>query len=475
MKAQTQDQPCSLAAEQAVLGAILLRPQVLSEVIPLISPQSFYRVSHGLIYQAMIDLHETGKPVDLVTVTWLLKERSQLEKIGGLLFLSGLSESVGIAANAGYYAKRVQDKARVRELLSRLPEIQKACLSANGNVNEVLLFAESLINEAVNNIDFAEVLAISGQTLLKKIHDQGEEVIANGILPKGGGLILAGESGEGKSLLRLELAIHLALGQDLWNLDVPTAQKVLIIQFENTEFIEAYRLKKMLEGLGIDTCPDNLLFSTPSTRFDLGDKKDLALLIQMIGKYQAQVVIYDPLSSLHRANENDNAQMRWIMDNLTQISRRTNTSSIVVHHYGKPSKDDSGNGYRTRGASSIKDWCDTLIGVSRQKGETILRTLDFVKVRNGPEPKSVTLERNKETFVHFLVDQEEICPPGKVKAILARLGGRVESQEELLKAIMEETDCGVRRARHFVKQAVSTGAIISEPHPTDSRKVIYHE
>lgn len=462
----------NLQAEQAVLGAILLRPTVLSEVLPLLSPKSFYREAHGLIYQAMCDLQEKGQPVDLVTVTWLLKERGLLEKIGGTLFLSGLSEHVGISANAAYYARKLHDKYRVRELLNCLPEIQKACLSANGNVDEVLLYAESLMTEAINQIDFAEYLAISGDILLSKIQEQSEEIIANGILPKGGGLILAGESGEGKSLLRLELAIHLALGRDIWNLDIPKPQKVLIIQFENTEFIEAYRLKRMLGGLGFDRCPSNLMFSTPSTRFDVGEKKDLALLIRMIAKYQANVVIYDPLTSLHCINENDNVQMRAVLDNITDVNRKTGASAIILHHYGKPSAESAGS-HRTRGASSIKDWCDTLIGVSRKKGDTILRTLDFLKVRNGPEPKPVTLERSKENFLHTLIDDDDICPPGKVRAILEQLGGQVDSQEKLLQAIIKETDCKVKRARHFIAQAVSQGSIICEDHLSDFRKKVY--
>jgi hypothetical protein len=145
----------------------------------------------------------------------------------------------------------------------------------------------------------------------------------------------------------------------------------------------------------------------------------------------------------------------------------------VVHHYGKPGREETAGVYRTRGASSIRDWADTLLGFSRKKGDTILRTLTFDKVRNGPEPKPITLERDKETFLHSLVDEVEICPPGRVRAILAQLGGRVESQEKLLQAIVSETECSIRRARHFIKQAVSHGSITCDQHPTDSRKQVF--
>ncbi len=462
----------NLEAEQAVLGAILVRPAILNDVAPILEPGAFYQEAHGLIYRAMLDLVGQGAPVDLVTVTGLLKERGQLERIGGPVFLAALSEQVGFAINAPAYAKKVQDKYRIREVQNRLPIINEICIKANGNVEEILLHIESIIYEATSKVDVKEPLAISGQVLLSKDFAQQEDIVANGILPNGGGMILAGESGEGKSLLRLELAIYLSLGWDIWNLDIPKARKVLIIQFENTEYIEAYRLRKMLGGISLDICPSNLMFSTPSTRFDVGQQTDQARLVRMIEKYQADVVIYDPLTSLHRINENDNVQMRAILDNITEVNRKTGAASIILHHYGKPSSD-SDAAHRTRGASSIKDWADTLIGVSRKKGDTILRTLDFIKVRNGPEPKPMILERSKETFLHSVVSDEDTCPPAKVRAILEQLGGRVESQERLLKAIIQATDCNRRRARHFITQAVERGSISCEEHPTDNRKMSY--
>ena len=96
--------PANPEAEQSVLGAILVRPEVLDRVADVIGPADFYREAHGRIYQAMLDLYGRGEPVDLVTVTALLKERGQLEGVGGPVFLAGLSEQVGFATNADYYA-----------------------------------------------------------------------------------------------------------------------------------------------------------------------------------------------------------------------------------------------------------------------------------------------------------------------------------------------------------------------------------
>jgi replicative DNA helicase len=134
--------PANPEAEQSVLGAILVRPEVLDRIADLIIPEDFYREAHARIYKAMLDLYGRGEPVDLVTVNALLKERGQLEGVGGPVFLAGLSEQVGFATNAEYYAQLVHDKAVLRRLLDCTQEIASACLAPVENVAEFLDEAE---------------------------------------------------------------------------------------------------------------------------------------------------------------------------------------------------------------------------------------------------------------------------------------------------------------------------------------------
>ncbi|MCL6622567.1 MAG: replicative DNA helicase [Syntrophobacterales bacterium] len=143
--------PAHLEAEQSVLGAILLRPQVLDQISDLLVPEDFYRPAHGLIFQAMLDLYHRAEPVDLVTVTALLKERGQLEEAGGPVFLAGLSEQVGIAANALYYARLVHEKSVLRRLLTRTQEIAQACLGPVENVDEFLDRVEKQVFEVAQS------------------------------------------------------------------------------------------------------------------------------------------------------------------------------------------------------------------------------------------------------------------------------------------------------------------------------------
>jgi len=137
--------PANLEAEQSVLGAILLRAQVLDQVADLLAPVDFYRSGHGHIFQAMLDLWGRGEPVDLVTVTALLRERGRLEEVGGPVFLADLSEHVGTATNAVYYARLVHEKAVLRRLLECSQNIAQACLAPVENVEEFLDQAESQV------------------------------------------------------------------------------------------------------------------------------------------------------------------------------------------------------------------------------------------------------------------------------------------------------------------------------------------
>lgn len=141
--------PANLEAEQSVLGAILVRPAVLDELVGLLYEEDFYREAHSRIYHAMVDLCGANFPVDLVSVCAYLKDRGQLEVVGGPVFLAGLSEAVGFATNALYYAKIVREKAILRRLLDASQEIAAACLAPVENVAEFVDRAGQKISEVM--------------------------------------------------------------------------------------------------------------------------------------------------------------------------------------------------------------------------------------------------------------------------------------------------------------------------------------
>jgi replicative DNA helicase len=181
----------------------------------------------------MLDLYAKNEPVDLVTVSALLKERGQLEGVGGAVFLAGLSEEVGFATNAEYYASLVHDKAVLRRLLDCTQEITSACLAPVEDVEAFINEAENkifLINErredhavyTLNDLVPKEIVRIEG------IYQRKREVLG---VPSGfidldrltSGwqnsdlIILAARPSHGKTALALNMAYHAA------KVEVPTA------------------------------------------------------------------------------------------------------------------------------------------------------------------------------------------------------------------------------------------------------------
>lgn len=109
--------PQDLAAEQSVLGGMLLSKDAIADVIEKVHPEDFYRPAHGNVYDTILELYGRGEPADAVTVAAELDRRGLLRRIGGAPYLHTLIATVPTAANAGYYAGIVAEKALLRRLV----------------------------------------------------------------------------------------------------------------------------------------------------------------------------------------------------------------------------------------------------------------------------------------------------------------------------------------------------------------------
>lgn len=110
--------PQSVEAEEAVLGAILSNPNSIGRVIEYLTPESFYKPSHKSIYMAALELYKHNNPIDIVTVSELLRNKDELEKSGGRAYINDLALNVATTANIEYYAKLIRDKEIKRALIS---------------------------------------------------------------------------------------------------------------------------------------------------------------------------------------------------------------------------------------------------------------------------------------------------------------------------------------------------------------------
>ena len=142
--------PASVEAEQAVLGAMLLKPDAVTTAAEELTADDFYRETHRLIFEAMMDLKERTEPVDLVTLTEQLKKADKLTKIGGIPALSLIANSVPTAANVQYHARIVREKAQLRSLIHAATEIAGAAYEDAEDVEDIMDSAEKRILEVAS-------------------------------------------------------------------------------------------------------------------------------------------------------------------------------------------------------------------------------------------------------------------------------------------------------------------------------------
>lgn len=134
--------PQDLNAERGVLGGMMLSKDAIADVVEKVRGIDFYRPAHELIYEAIIDLYGRGEPADLVTVSDELTKRGELQRVGGGAYLADLIDMVPTAANAGYYADIVVERATLRRLVEAGTRIVQLGYAADGG--EI----EEVINEA---------------------------------------------------------------------------------------------------------------------------------------------------------------------------------------------------------------------------------------------------------------------------------------------------------------------------------------
>jgi replicative DNA helicase len=137
--------PHDLAAEQCVLGGMLMSKDAISDVMEVISPLDHYRPAHQLVHEAILELYGRGEPADPVTVSDLLAKRGELARTGGGAYLHTLLASVPTAANAGYYARIVRERAILRRLVEAGTRIVQLGYAGDGDADELVDRAEAEI------------------------------------------------------------------------------------------------------------------------------------------------------------------------------------------------------------------------------------------------------------------------------------------------------------------------------------------
>ncbi|MGW4805858.1 replicative DNA helicase [Kitasatospora sp. NPDC004272] len=143
--------PQDLAAEQAVLGGMMLSKDAIGDVVEVLQPADYYRPAHEAIHGAILDLYGRGEPADPITVAGELTKRGDLVRVGGAAYLHTLVNSVPTAANAEYYAEIVHERAVLRRLVEAGTRIAAMGYAAEGEVDDITQAAQAELYQAVSN------------------------------------------------------------------------------------------------------------------------------------------------------------------------------------------------------------------------------------------------------------------------------------------------------------------------------------
>jgi len=239
--------PQNLDAEASVLGAIMLENDAINRVLEILTPEDFYRESHRKIFRATIELSERNEPVDIITLSDLLKAKDQLEGVGGTSYLASLNDLVPTAANVTHYARIVREKAILRNLIRAATDIATRGFEEQGNVDEFLDTAEKTIFEIAerrikSGFHLIGDLITDSIKTVEKLYERKEMVTG---VPTGfrdldeitGGLqpadliVVAGRPSMGKTALCLNIAAYAALdahvGVAIFSLEMAKEQLVL--------------------------------------------------------------------------------------------------------------------------------------------------------------------------------------------------------------------------------------------------------
>lgn len=217
-------------------------------------------------------------------------------------------------------------------------------------------------------------------------------------LPEGGKMIISGRAGSFKTFFSLQLSLRVALGKTFLLTYQTEKAKVLYVEGETPLSSMAERLKRIAG----DSLEEGQFFFWPAHGLNLDKDIDLKTLKERIAETQAKLVVLDPISRFWTGEENSNQAVNAFLSRLNTLIDDFGVSLILVHHHGKPDRENPNRIKESRGASAWMDWTDAEIGlIKRQKYNQTLLEANFLKVRHsfGPEPLTLQFDSTKFDFM----------------------------------------------------------------------------
>ncbi|MHC6181520.1 replicative DNA helicase [Clostridium sp. JNZ X4-2] len=241
--------PHNIEAEQSVIGSMLIDKTAIVECIQVLKIEDFYKDTHKVIFESILDLYRKDTAVDIITLTENLKSKSKLEAAGGITYISELSGSIVSTVNLQSYIKIIKDKSTLRKLIKASTKIIEESYNAQDDVEKTIDMAEKSIFDLSNNMktsDFESMNAVLERGFLeieRLFNNKGETTgIASGFreldaktsgFQKGDMVLVAARPSMGKTTFALNIAEYAALRE---------GKKVAIFSLEMSKEQLAYKL-----------------------------------------------------------------------------------------------------------------------------------------------------------------------------------------------------------------------------------------
>ncbi len=428
--------PQNVDSEKALLGSIMLRSEVIFDILDIISDECFYSEKHRLIYRAMIDLFSKKEPIDLLTLATKLKEHNQLDQIGGNDFLSELANAVPSSANAKHYAKIVHKKYMMRRLIGVSEQISELGYSEKDSLEHSLDKAEKSIFEVTSSLmsrSYVKIKDALGEAWerLNTLHESKGELrgVPTGFKELDNKLagfqnsdliILAARPSMGKTSLALDIARKVAVKNKkavaIFSLEMSSQQLVDRMLAADSQ-VDAWKLRtgklstdeefslirQSLDNLSkapiyIDDQASNNILNMRSVARKLKRQHDLSLVIvdylQLMAPTQTQKSdsMVQQVTEISRSLKHLARELDVPVIALSQLSR------AVESRGGRPRLSD------LRDSGSIEQDADVVMFIHRENnedgnGKSNLAEILIEKHRNGPTGKiELNFNDKKATF-----------------------------------------------------------------------------
>ncbi|KQB84732.1 replicative DNA helicase [Corynebacterium oculi] len=351
--------PHDREAEQGVLGAMLLSPTTVLDIIEVLAPDDFYHPAHTLIYRAIIDLFSESKDIDPVIVSARLERQNELDRVGGAPYLHTLIASVPTAANARYYAEIVEEKATLRKLVDAGTRVvQLGYEGAEGaEVDAVVDMAQQEvfgINRDKSAEDY-EVLA----DILQPTIDEIDMITSNGGLAQGiptgfidldeltqglhGGqmVIVAARPGVGKSTLALDFVRSASIKHNkaavIFSLEMSKTEIVMRLLSAETEIKLSDMRSGRMDGVAWEKLASRVgqiseapLFIDDSSNMTMMDIRAKARRLKQKHDLQLIVVDYLQLMSSGKRVESRQQEVSEFSRSLKLLAKELDVPLVAI-------------------------------------------------------------------------------------------------------------------------------------------------